>query len=144
MTSLPALLTDPVRRPRAVEALAGVVQDEVQSRTGISGIALKTAYKAVTAIKSDIVFKAVDYMLPDFAQALDPFWTARSGQPFGTYLTSRSAEAAEALLGVTDQRAANPDHAALAKIYNGIRPKAQGMVASALPRLGAAVESIAT
>ncbi len=77
-------------------------------------------------------------------QALDPFWTARSGQPFGTYLTSRSAEAAEALLGVTDQRAANPDHAALAKIYNGIRPKAQGMVASALPRLGAAVESVAT
>lgn len=143
MTSLPLVLTDPARRPQAVEALASVVESEVRDRSGISGVALKTAFKAVTAIKSDIVFKAVDYMLPDFADALDPFWAARGGQPFGAYLSGRGAEAADALLNVTDKRANKPEHATIAKIYNSLRPKAQGMVEAALPRLGAAVESLA-
>ena len=143
MHSLPVVLTDPARRPQAVQALAGVVEGEVQARSGMSGVALKTAFRAVTAVKSDIVLKAVDYMLPDFADALDPFWVARGEQGFGTYLSSRGPEAATALLGVTDKRAAKPKHAAVAKIYNSLRPKAQGMVEAALPRLGEAVESLA-
>ncbi len=143
MTTLPEILTDPARRPQAVETLAGVVKAEVASKSGLSGIALKTAYKAVSTISPDLVLRAVDYMLPDFAEQLDPFWSARAGQPFGSYLSSRGDEAAEALLVVTDRRAAKPDHAAIAKIYNGVRSRAKSHVAESLPRLGTAIESLA-
>jgi len=140
---LSRILTDPARRPRCVEALAQVVDAEVQARSGVGGIALKTAYKAVTSIKPDLVLRAVDYMLPDVADQLDPFWAAREGQDFGAYLSSRGGEVADALLGVTDQRAAKPDHSAIAKIYNGLRPRARGLVEQALPRLGTTIESLA-
>jgi len=52
------------------------------------------------------------------------------------------AEAAEALLAVTDRRAAKPDHAALATIYRGVRARAKTQVAQALPRLGDTIESL--
>ncbi len=141
MTSLSDILTAPERRPAAVGALAGVVSDEVAARSGLSGVALKAAHKAVTAISPDLVPRAIDRMLPDFATALDPFWQQRSGAAFGAYLSSRGTEVSDALLAVTDVRAANPDHARLARIYNGIRPKAAALVEAALPRLGTALES---
>lgn len=143
-TDLSRILTDPARRPLAVEALAGVVEAEVQSRSGVVGMALKTAYKAVTSMKPDLVFRAVDYMLPDFADQLDPYWASRDGQGFGQYLSTRGDEVADALLVVTDKRAAKPDHAAIAKIYNGLRPRAKGLVEQALPRLGTTIESLAS
>ena len=41
---------------------------------------------------------------------------------------------------VTDARAANPKHAAVAKAYGLLRGKAKDHVTAALPRLGAALE----
>jgi len=140
VSSLPEILTDPALRPQAVEALAGVVEAEVQGSSGIGGVALKAAYRAVTRISPNLVLRAVDYMLPDVAEQLEPFWAARQGHSFGTYLTGRSDEAADALLSVTDRRAAKPDHAALATIYRGVRGRAKTQVAQALPRLGDTIE----
>lgn len=41
---------------------------------------------------------------------------------------------------MTDARAANPKHAAVAKAYGLLRGKAKDHVTAALPRLGAALE----
>lgn len=142
-STLSTILTDPARRPQAVAALSAAVEAEVQGRSGISSLPIKAGYKAVTAIKPQIVTRAIDRMLPDFAQRLDPFWASRDGQPFGAHLASQGDQAAEALLTVTDERAQKPDHAAAAKVYNGLRPKAKELVEAALPRVGEAIESVA-
>lgn len=141
-TSLADTLIDPAVRPQAVSALAGVVEAEVKSRSGFSGVAIKAGYKTVTAMKPAIVKRAINRMLPDFAAQLDPFWASRDGRPFGDHLAENSAEVAEALLAVTDKRAADADHAALAKVYKSVRHMAKGMVEQALPRVGAAIESV--
>ncbi len=140
---LAQILTDPARRPAAVDALAAAVEAEVQSRSGLSAVALKAGYKAVTSVKPDLVRKAVNRMLPDFADKLEPFWASRGTTPFGEHLAANGAAASDALLQVTDERANKPDHAAVAKVYNGLRPKARGLVEQGLPRIGATIESLA-
>lgn len=142
-SSLPVILTDPARRPQAVAALASAVEAEVQGRSGISALPIKAGYKALTSLKPGMITNAIDKMLPDFAERLDPFWASRGAQPFGAHLAGQSGPAAEALLSVTDARANKPDHAAAAKIYNGLRPKAKDLVEAALPRVGEAIESVA-
>ena len=140
MTTLSETLLTPERRPQTVDALVGVVEAEVASKSGISGAAIKTAYKAARKIDDRIVRRAIAGMLPDFLDRLAPFWAARGDQPFGSQLAAQSDAAAEALLSVTDARAANPKHAALAKVYGMMRGKAKEHVVAALPRLGSALE----
>lgn len=143
-TLLTETLLDPARRDQAVDTLVGVIDAEVAGKKGIGGTVLKTAYSAVKKINDGIVRRAVNGMLPDAARALQPYWDARGAQPFGTYLAANGDAAADALLAVSDTRAANPKHAAIAKIYNGVRPKAKQHVVEALPRLGSAVETLAS
>jgi hypothetical protein len=130
-------------QPKAVEALVGVVESEVQNRSGITGVAVKVGYKAVTALQPGLVERAITKMLPDFADQLDPFWSSKGAQPFGAHLAAHGDAAAEALLAVSDQRSQKPDNAAFAKVYKTLRPKAKGLVEQALPQVGAAIESVA-
>jgi hypothetical protein len=140
MSSLQETLLTPDRRPQTVDALVDVVEAEVASKSGLSGAAIKTAYKAARKIDDRIVRRAIAGMLPDFLDRLEPFWAGRGEQPFASALAADGDGAAEALLSVTDARAANPKHAAVAKAYGLLRGKAKDHVTAALPRLGAALE----
>ncbi len=142
MPTLSETLLTPERRPAAVDALSLVVDAEVASKSGLGGAAIKTAYGAARKVDSKLVRKAVNRMLPDFLTALEPYWEDGQGD-FSARLVSREAEVTESLLSVTDQRAANPDHAAVARAYGMIRPKAKGHVSTALPRLGSTLQSLA-
>lgn len=133
------LATD--RRPVAVAALTGVIEQEAASKRGFSGAAVKAALAVVNRM-GNFVERATDRLLPDFAKALDPFWISRGDVPFGDYLASRGEEAAAALLAVTDAKAGSTTNAAAAKAYQSLRGKAKEHVEAALPRLGAAVESL--
>ncbi len=143
VSTLPEILTSSVGRPAAVRALADVVEDEVRRKSGVGGMALKAGFAAAAKMRPDLVPHAIDKMLPEFAERLDPYWQQRGEQPFGAYLQGHSEPVSDALLGVTDARLQNPNHAALAKIYAALRPKARSQVAESLPRLGAAIESLA-
>lgn len=142
MSSLTQVLLDPTKRPAAVETLAGTVDAEVASKGGLGGAALKTAYAGAKKIKADLVPRALDKMLPEFAAKLDPFWQAKGEQPFGAYLTSRSGEAADSLLSVADAKANDPQYSKYAKFYTMVRPKAKGYVEEALPRVGTTIEGL--
>ena len=132
----------PATRPEAVRRLSRVVDEEVAGKRGISGSAVRAAYAAVRRIDRGVVPRAIDEMLPEFARALEPFWAQREGLDFGAYLAGRSAEVAEALLGVTDAVARETHHAALALVYHTLRPHAVKDVAAALPRLGGTLDSL--
>lgn len=142
MSTLPEILTSPQRRPAAVQALTDVVQDEVRGKSGVGGMALKAGFAAATKIRPDLVPHAVERLLPDFAERLEPYWQGRNGQPFGEHLRAHGDQVADDLLAVTDERVAQA-RPAIAKIYGGLRPKAKTQVVDALPRLGGAIESLA-
>ncbi|WP_288799203.1 DUF6918 family protein [Arsenicicoccus cauae] len=143
-TTLTETLLAPTRRDTVVDTLVGVIDAEVAGKRGVGGAIIKTAYGAVKKVNDGVVRRAVDGMLPDAAASLQPLWDARGDQAFASYLTAHGDQAADALLAISDTRAANPRHAAIATIYNGVRPKAKQLVVEALPRLGAAIETLAS
>ncbi|WP_265443658.1 DUF6918 family protein [Flexivirga meconopsidis] len=128
-------------RPAVVADLVGVIDAEVKGKKGLGGVAIKGGYAAIRKVSPTIATTATDRMLPDFAAALQPFWADFGGAgDFGSYLSGRGDEVADALLQVTDRRAAATDREPLKRAYNGLRGKAKDNVKAALPRLGAVVQ----
>lgn len=145
--TLNAILLDPARRPTVVTDLQTLVDQEVSDSGGVSGAVIKTGYATVKKVKPGIVTSAVDRMLPQFTAALEPFYAdyrASAGGDFGAYLSARPAEAANALLGVTDARAERSSSDALRKVYGKLRPQGQRNVEEALPRLGRLIDQHAS
>lgn len=140
MTSLQRVLTAPARRPAVVAALVAVVDAEVAAKKGIGGRVIRTGYTTVTRLSEGFVSKAVNRMLPDFAEALDPFWQSRGSHSFAEELVAHQDQAAEALLGVTDAAVAGASQPLVRRVYGSLRRRAKENVRTALPRVGAALE----
>lgn len=141
--TLKAALLDSDKRGYVVDDLAQLVDDEVKDKSGLSGGVIKTGYAAVKKIKPGIIWGAINTLLDEFVEALEPHWTAYNASPtgdFGAYLAAHPQPVSEALLGVTDRRAEKSDRQAVTSVYSKLRPKAQENVIEALPRLGAVVE----
>lgn len=145
---LKAALLDSDRRGYVVDDLAALVDDEVKDKSGLSGGMIKAGYAAVKKIKPGIIWGAINTLLDDFVEALEPHWTAYCASPpgppstadFGAYLAAHPQPVSEALLGVTDRRAQSSSRQAVTSVYSKLRPKAQENVIEALPRLGRVVE----
>lgn len=128
-------------RPRAVAEISALVAEEMDRASGISGMVLKTGFKAAQKLGPDVVRKAVNAVLPDMARTLEPRWEARTGS-FGQALAADGERVADELLAVVDRRVA--EQPAFAAIYKGMRGKARGFVVAALPRLGEVLEGLVT
>jgi len=142
--SLLEQLTQPPQREHIVTECCELIDAEVQSKGGLSGIAVKGAYKLVKTVKSGFVREVVDAMLDEWVGKLDPFYQAWLGEAAGRslpdYMASRGEEIAERLLEVTDGRAKNAKNGAVRKMYDKLRPAAKRHVEAALPRLGRLLE----
>jgi hypothetical protein len=142
--TLKARLLDADRRPAVVADLQTFIDQEVASKSGLSGGVIKTGYAAVKKVKPGIIGHAIDGLLEDFVDALEPYWAAYHAQGavggFGAYLAGRPQEVSQALLAVTDRRAERSSRGSVTSVYNRLRPKGQDNVVDALPRLGALVE----
>lgn len=141
--TLKARLLDSDRRGAVIDDLQALVDSEVANKSGLSGGVVKTGYAGVKKVKPGIVREALDKMLDEFVEQLEPFWatyTTEAAGDFGTFLGTRPHEASEALLAVTDRRAERSSRAAITSIYSKLRPKAQENVIEALPGLGAVIE----
>ena len=141
--TLKASLLDADRRGAVVADLQDFVDKEVAGKGGLSGGVIKTGYAAVKRVKPGIIRSAIDSMLDDFVDALEPHWTAYLSQPvpgFGAFLAGRPQEVAQSLLAVADRRAARSSRAAITSVYGKLRPKGEQNVIEALPRLGDLVE----
>jgi hypothetical protein len=135
------LLGDPARRPRILSDCERLIEDEVGSKGGLSGLAIKGGYKIVCAVKPGVIREALDHLLDDFVGRLEPFWQAHQaegGAPaaFGDTLRRRSSEVADALLGITDDRAKRAKNATMKGAYEKLRPQAKKHVEEAIPRVG--------
>lgn len=145
MPTLAAILLDTSRRNKVVEDFAHLVDTEVQSKGGLSGIAVKAAFAIVKKVKPGIVPEVVDRLAGDFANRLDPFYQAHSvggaATDFAAYMSSRAGEVAQALLSITDARAQSSDNRTLRGAYDKLRPMGIKHVEAAVPGIARIIKA---
>ena len=137
MSSLKELLGTGEKRNAVIEDAIKVLDQEVADKGGLTGMAVKGGYKVVQGIRPGFVKDVVSGLLDDFLDAVDPIYqeAKQKGRPASAYLVENKGRMAEALLGVTDRKAAKAD-GVLKKAYEKLRPLAKGQVEAAAPRLG--------
>jgi hypothetical protein len=146
MATLSDALLRPDVFPHVIADCHGLVDQEVSAKSGLSGTALKVAYKAVKSFAPGYYENAVTNMVPLLVDRLEPYWTnfvASGGGHFGDYLARRGEQVSESLLSVTDQMAGTSHRAMVVKAYNGVRGSAGKNIEAALPNLGALVQKYA-
>ena len=145
--TLQEILLAPDIKPQVIADCRKLIDEEVSEKSGVSGAAVKLAYKTVKAFDPGHIQHMVTTLLPDLVDKLEPYWTdfnASGGSEFGDYLAKRGNEVAEALLSVTDARAARSSRPTIIKAYKTVRGGAVKNVEAALPRVGDLVLKYAT
>jgi hypothetical protein len=144
--TLEQMLLAPDVQPRVVTDCMALVEQELASKSGVSGAAVKVAYKAVTTFAPGYYKETIESMLPDMADKLQPFWAdfqASGGSDFGDYLAKRNDEVGEAMLAVTDNMASISRRPVIIKAYGAVRGGAGKHIEAALPNLGAMIQKYA-
>jgi hypothetical protein len=144
--TLQEILLAPGTRPRVVADCFTLIDEGVSGMRGISGAAVKLAYKTVNTFMPGHVRHMVGSLLPEMVAKLEPYWAgfaASGGSAFGDYLAKRGREVAEALLSVTDERAAASGRPTIVKAYQAVRGGAAKHIEAALPQLGGLVHKYA-
>jgi hypothetical protein len=137
--TLPEILLAPDTQPRVVADCLELIEQEVSDKSGITGTAVKLAYKTVTAFAPSYLRDTVESLLPELADNLQQFWAdfcASGSSEFGDYLVKRSDEVSEALLSMTDARAEASDRPTIVRAYRTVRGGAARQIEAALPRVG--------
>ncbi len=138
MASLQELLGAGDKRAALVDDALRVLDAEVEDKSGLSGIAVKTAFKLVKGISPGFLREVVDHLLDDFLSALDPIYqeALSRGVPPRQQLLQNPARVADALLGITDARAQRAKNQLVKATYEKLRGQAKKHVEAAVPRLG--------
>jgi hypothetical protein len=146
MATLQDILLTPENKPRVIDDCLTLIDQEVKGKSGVSGTAVKLAYKTANAFASGYLRGMVELLAPDMIIELEPFWadfTASGAGDFGDYLVKHGDEVSEALLSVTDRRAQTSTRPTILKAYKTVRGGASKHVTAALPALGALVQKYA-
>ncbi len=137
MGSLQDILTaDDIRRA-VVDDCCQLIEDEVRSKRGMRGMALKAGFKAFKKFKPGALPMAVNNLLPEFAGIVDPYYqqhleSGKGGSVAGTLL-NRRREVADSMLAITDRRAQRFERGLIKKTYGKLRPMAQRHTEDAIP-----------
>ena len=145
--TLQEILLAPETRPEVVADCVLLIEHEVADMSGVSGTAVKIAYKTVNAFLPGHVRRMSEALLPLLAEQLEPYWAGfntSGGAEFGDYLAKHGEEVSQALLAVTDARAAASGRPTVIKAYGTVRGSAGRHVQAALPRVGGLVMKYAT
>jgi hypothetical protein len=136
VTKLQDVLLEAARRTQVIDDCTQLVDDEVATKGGLSGMAVKGAYAIVKKIKPGIVREVVDKLLDEFVGELAPFYAdfqQKGGADLQSYLQGRAAEVATGLLKITDGRAARADNRTIKAAYERLRPTGAKHVEAAVP-----------
>jgi len=137
--TLQEILLAPDTRPRVIADCFTLIDEEVSRKSGISGTAVKIAYKTVNTFLPGHVRHMVESMLPQMVDQLEPYWadfSASGGSEFGDYLTKHGEQVSQSLLSVTDARAAASSRPTVTKAYRSVRGSATKHIVAALPQVG--------
>ncbi len=137
MGSLQDVLLAQNVRNKVIQDAVKLVDDEVRSKSGISGMAIKAGYAVFKKVKPNVVQMAVDNLLDDFARALDPYYQEHLAQEthgsIARIMLPRRGRVAESLLAITDSRAEKHEAGVVKKTYQKLRPTAIRHTEDAIP-----------
>jgi hypothetical protein len=143
-TPLSSKLLSSTNRPLLIADAHRVLDVEVSKKRGLGGLALKGAYKTVSAIKPSFIEGVIGALLDEWIRAYDEEYAAWDvqGRPgtFGSFLVSRKTDVAERMLEVTDRRAKASPHQTAAALYWKMRGGAKSHVVDALPAVAEIVD----
>ena len=137
MALLAQAVQDQQKRTLIIKDCAALIDDQVSKKRGMTGIAVKGAFKMIRSFKPGIIPRSIDDMLDEFSVKIDPFWTRcqeEQSDP-AQFFTRNSTDISNALLSITDERARNSPNKVLIKAYGSLRKKAVEHVSDALPDL---------
>jgi hypothetical protein len=145
MRTLQETLLAPGIRPQVIADCEVLVDHEVSDMSGVTGTAVRIAYKTVRTFDAGHIPAMIESILPSVADGLQPYWEKFSaessrGADFGGYLARHEDEVAEALLTITDSRQRASSRATIVKAYKTVRGSAVKHVKAALPALGALIQ----
>lgn len=145
MSSLRDIVAEPAKRQQVIAEALKVLDQEVSDKGGLSGMAIKAAYAMAKGVAPGIMNKIVNILLDDFLGALDPLHqeAKQKGVDVAEHLKSHAPAVANAMLAITDGKAARADNGPLKKGYEKLRPTAQKHVEQAVPRLAQLVKQYA-
>lgn len=140
--ALSDVLLSPDKRARVVEDCLVLIEQEVDDKGGLSGMAIKAGYRAVQGVKPGFVKGVVNDLLPDFAKGVEPVYAEAKaqGQPIAAHLLAQKGRVADALLAITDRRAERTKFTLVKATYERLRGTAKNHVEAAIPRLGKLIE----
>jgi hypothetical protein len=144
--TLQDILLTPDTWPHVVADCEKLIEQEVSGKSGVSGTAVKLAYKTASTFAPGYLQAMVESLVPDMVTNLEPYWAdfgASGASGFGDYLAKRGEEVSEALLSVTDARAKVSERPAIMKAYGAVRGGAAKHVMAALPNVGSLVDKYA-
>ena len=122
-----------------------LIDEEVGRKSGVTGMALKAGYKVVKKLRSGrMIDFAVNHLLDDFTGALAPMYDSfvndDAASTFESYVSSRKADAADALLAITDGRIGQAENRVIVKTYDKLRGQAKKHVEDAVPGVGRLID----
>jgi hypothetical protein len=142
MPTLNEILLVPGNRPKVIADCVQLINEEVDSKGGLTGLAVKGAFALVKAVKPGFVNEAVDHMLDDFVGRLEPFYVEAQSknEPVGPLMNAKAPQVADALLAISDERAQRSKNQNLKKAYDKLRPTGKKHVEQAVPRIGRLIQ----
>ena len=144
--TLDQILLAPDVQPNVVADCLTLIDQEVSSKSGVSGAAVKLAYKTAKTFAKGYLQNTMESLLPHLVTQLEPYWadfTASGASGFGDYLVKHGEEVSEALLSVTDAWAKESERPVIVRAYGTVRGGAAKHITAALPAVGALVEKYA-
>jgi hypothetical protein len=133
---LSAGLADPNKKAMVIDDCCAMIDAQLAAKSGLGGMTLKAAFAALKGIKPGYIPHVVDLLLPECLDTLDPLWNEgmQKGDPVGHLEVSRS-QAAEALIGITDERIKSSQRSLVRGTYDKLRKSAKEYVEDAVPDL---------
>jgi hypothetical protein len=130
------------KRGQVIKDAIVVLDQEVADKTGLTGIAIKAAYKVVKSIRPGFIPEVVDALLDDFLDAVDPLYqdAVANGRPPGSAVRDNPSRVADSLLAVTDRKSQKAKSQVVKSTYEKLRPSAKKQVEAACPRLAGLLE----
>ena len=144
--TLQEILLAPDTQSKVVDDCCSLIEQQVKTLSGISGTAIKVAYKTVLTFAPGHVRYMVEQLLPKLVEQLQPHWvgfSASGGAVFGDYLAKNGEQVAEDLLAVTDARAEASDRPTIIRAYRSVRTSAGKHIQATLPQVGDLVHKYA-
>jgi hypothetical protein len=137
------ILSNAAARQAFLDGGARLVEAELERKSGLAGMALRAGFRTLKAVRPDVVPAALEALLPGFADAVrDEVEAALAGEGVVARFRERTGPIADALLAVTDARAARAANRTVASAYQALRSTARPHVAEAVPGVGRLLATI--